>query len=406
MSSHFPTARAGLKPGVAFILVVAALDVMSMGLVMPVLPKLIVELTGSDADAGWWTGVMVALWAGMQFLVSPLIGALSDRFGRRPVVLLSTLGLAADWALMALAPNLWWLAVGRLLGGATSSSFTAVFAYMADITPPGERARAYGLVGAAFSAGFVLGPALGGMLGHSDPRLPFWVAAALSGLAFLWGLLVLPESLPRERRAPFSLRRASPFGALYMLSRPGLARLATVNFLVYFAHHLFSSVFVLYVARRYGWDTWDIGLVLALAGALDIVVQSTIVGPMSKRIGERGTMLTGLVCGAFGIACMGLAPTGAWFVAAIVLNATWGLAMPTTQALMTSRVAETEQGQLQGANNSVGAVAGILSPIAFGWAYGMTVDTFPGAAFVAAACLLFIAAAIGRGVAARAAAAA
>ena len=406
MSSSSSATSAPLRPGVAFILVIAALDVMSMGLVIPVLPKLIVEVTGSDADAGWWMGVMMALWAAMQFVFSPLIGCLSDRYGRRPVILISAAGLAADWVLMALAPNLWWLVVGRMLGGITSSSFTAVFAYMADITPPEGRARAYGLVGAAFSAGFVLGPALGGILGASDPRLPFWIAAGLSGLAFLWGLFVLPESLPPARRAPFNIRRANPFGALRLLAGAGLPRLASVNFLVYFVHHLFGVVFVLYAARRYGWGTFEVGLLLAFAGALDVVVQSAIVGPLSRRFGERTTMLIGLVGGAAGVACMGLAPSGAWLTAAIVLNATWGLAMPTTQALMTSLVSEREQGRLQGANNSVGAIAGVASPLLFGSVYGATAADWPGAVFLGAALLLLVAAAIGLKVAARATASA
>ena len=181
------------RPAIAFVLVTAALDVMAMGLVIPVLPILIEEFAGSASTAGWWNGVMVALWALMQFVFSPIIGSLSDRFGRRPVILISIFGLAVDWVLMALAPNLWWLAVGRIIGGITSSSFTAVYAYLADIIPPEGRAKAYGLVGAAFSAGFIAGPALGGVLGEWGPRTPFWVAAALSALAFLYGLFVLPE---------------------------------------------------------------------------------------------------------------------------------------------------------------------------------------------------------------------
>lgn len=402
MSPSSPATSASLRPGVAFILVIAALDVMSMGLVIPVLPKLIVELTGSDQHAGWWMGVMVALWAAMQFIFSPLIGSLSDRYGRRPVILVSAAGLAADWVLMALAPNLWWLVVGRILGGITSSSFTAVFAYMADITPPEGRARAYGLVGAAFSAGFVLGPALGGVLGQGDPRLPFWIAAGLSGLAFLWGLLVLPESLDPAKRTRFNIRRANPFGALRMLSGRGLPRLAGINFLVYFAHHLFGVVFVLYAGRRYGWGTFEVGLLLAFAGALDVVVQSAIVGPLSRRFGERATMLAGLLFGAAGVAAMGLAPSAPWLIAATVLNAAWGLAMPTTQALMTSLVSEREQGRLQGANNSVGAIAGVASPLLFGWLYGLTAASAPGAVFFGAAALLLLAAAIGLKVAARA----
>jgi multidrug resistance protein len=210
--------RSGFSPAIAFIFVTAVLDVMAMGIVIPVLPALVEEFTGSNASAGIYNGLFVTLWAGMQFVFSPIIGSLSDRFGRRPVILISAAGLAADFALMALAPNLWWLAAARILGGITSSSFTTVFAYMADITEPEKRARAYGLIGAAFSAGFVAGPLIGGVLGEFGPRIPFWAAAGLSSLAFLYGLFVLPESLSPDKRMAFSWRRANPFGALRLSS--------------------------------------------------------------------------------------------------------------------------------------------------------------------------------------------
>lgn len=391
------------RPAVAFILVTAMLDVMAMGIVIPVLPTLIEEFAGSNASAGVWNGVLVALWAAMQFLCSPIIGSLSDRYGRRPVILISTAGLAADWVLMALAPNLWWLAVGRMLGGITSSSFTAVYAYMADITPPEGRARAYGLVGAAFGLGFVAGPALGGVLGEFDPRLPFWVAAGMSGLAFLYGLLVLPESLPVERRMAFSWRRANPLGALRLLrSHPELAGLASVNFLLYFAHHVFSAVYVLYAGHRYGIGSFEVGLMLAAAGLLDMAVQGGLVGPVTKRLGDRTTMLVGLVGGAFGLFAMGVAPTPELFALALIPNAMWGLAMPTLQAMMTRRVSESEQGQLQGANNSVASIAGVGSPLFFGWVYALSIASLPGLSFVIAAAILLAAAAMGVVVARRA----
>ncbi len=386
---------------IAFILVTALLDIMSMGIIIPVLPSLIETLSGSSSAAGIWNGVFVALWAVMQFLCSPVIGSLSDRFGRRPVILLSVAGLAADFVLMAIAPNLWWLAVGRILGGITSSSFTSVFAYMADITPPEERARGYGLIGAAFSAGFVAGPLLGGVLGEISHRAPFWAAAGLSGLAFVYGLLVLPESLPPERRMAFAWSRANPFGALRLLrSHPDLSSLAVVNFLLYFAHHLFSAVFVLYAGDRYGWGAWQVGTLLAMVGLLDMGVQGLLVGPVVKRLGDRRTMVTGLAFGAIGIACMGLAPTGWLFVAAMLPNALWGLAMPTIQSLMTVRVSESEQGQLQGANNSVGSIAGIVSPLFFGSIYALSVGQAPvlpwiGSAFYIAALVLAAAALLG-----------
>lgn len=397
MSDPAPVRRAAI----AFILVTALLDIMAMGITIPVLPPLIEQMSGSSQRAGLWNGLFITLWAAMQFLFSPIIGSLSDRYGRRPTILISCAGLSADFVLMALAPDLWWLAAGRILSGITSASFATTYAYMADITPPEGRARAYGLVGAAFSAGFIAGPLLGGVLGEISPRAPFWAAAALSGLAFLYGLAVLPESLPADRRMGFAWSRANPFGALRLLrSQVELGRLATVNFLLYFAHHLFSAVYVLYAGHRYGLGTLEVGLLLAAAGALDMAVQGALVGPVVKRIGDRATMLIGLVGGAAGIAAMGIAPTGWWFAAALIPNALWGLAMPTLQALMTARVSESEQGQLQGANNSVASIAGIVSPLFFGWIYALTIApgldaALAGTAFLLAALVLLAAALLG-----------
>lgn len=399
MSSYFARGR---QAAIAFIIVTAALDIVTMGIVIPVLPVLIEEFTSSNARAGVINGVFVAIWALMQFVASPVIGSLSDRYGRRPVILLSTAGLALDGVLMALAPSLWWLALGRIVAGITSSSFTTVFAYMADITAPEQRARAYGLIGAAFSGGFVAGPLLGGLLGEWSPRAPFWGAAVLGGLSFLYGLLVVPESLPKERRMAFSWHRANPFGALRLLrSHRDLAGLATVNFLLYFAHHLFSAVFVLYAAYRYGWGAGEVGALLALVGVLDMLMQGVAVGHVVKRLGERRTMVLGLLGGSVGIACMGLAPGGVWMVAAMLPNALWGLAMPTLQALMTQRVSASEQGQLQGASMSVASMAGVLSPLFFGAVYAASVGPapllpFPGTAFLIAALVLLAAALLGR----------
>jgi DHA1 family tetracycline resistance protein-like MFS transporter len=398
MSILHPKAR---RAALAFIFVTAVLDIVAMGIVIPVLPHLIEEFVGSNARAGLLNGVFVALWAGAQFLASPVIGSLSDQYGRRPVILISCAGLAVDYALMALAPNLWWLAVGRLIAGVTSSSFTTIYAYMADITEPAKRARAYGLIGAAFSGGFVLGPVMGGFLGEFGPRVPFWVAGALSGVAFLYGLFILPESLPVERRMKFSWRRANPVGAMMLLRRHAeLAGLAVVNFLLYFAHHVFSAVFVLYAGLRYGWGPWQVGALLALVGVLDMIVQGVLVGPISKRFGDRATMIFGLFGGTVGIALMGWAPTGVAFIIAMLPNALWGLAMPTLQSLMTRRVGEDEQGQLQGANMSVASIAGVLSPLFFGWIYSISTEAdspihLPGLAFYLAAIVLLMAAGIG-----------
>ncbi|WP_292083327.1 MULTISPECIES: TCR/Tet family MFS transporter [unclassified Brevundimonas] len=371
MSLHHPKVR---RAAIAFILVTAVLDIVAMGIVIPVLPHLIEEFVGSNAQAGLLNGLFIALWAGMQFLASPVIGSLSDQYGRRPVILISCAGLAADYVLMALAPNLWWLAAGRLIAGVTSSSFTTIYAYMADITEPEKRARAYGLIGAAFSGGFVLGPVLGGFLGEFGPRVPFWVAGGLSGVAFLYGLFILPESLAPEKRMKFSWGRANPVGAMMLLRRHAeLTGLAIVNFLLYFAHHVFSAVFVLYAGLRYGWGPWEVGMLLALVGVLDMIVQGVLVGPVSKKLGDRMTMILGLCGGTLGIALMGWAPTGVAFIIAMLPNALWGLAMPTLQSLMTRRVSESEQGQLQGANMSVASIAGVASPLFFGWIYSVSV---------------------------------
>ncbi len=389
------------KAAIAFILVTAALDIIAMGIVIPVLPILIEEFTGSNARAGMINGVFVALWALMQFIASPVIGAMSDQVGRRPVILVSAAGLAADYVLLALAPNLWWLALGRILSGVTSASFTTVYAYMADITAPEHRARAYGLIGAAFSAGFVAGPLLGGVLAEWSPRAPFWVASALSGVAFAYGLFILPESLPLERRMRFSWRRANPFGAMRLLrSHPELSGLALVNFLLCFAHYVFTAVFVLYTSHRFGWSAWQVGAVLALVGGLDMLVQGVLVGPVVRRFGNRATMVFGLFGGAVGIACMGLAPTSMLFTLSMLPNALWGLANPPLLSLMSQRVSPSEQGQLQGANMSLASIAGVLSPLFFGAVYAFTVGPdapvpYAGTALLIAAFVLFAAAVIG-----------
>lgn len=390
------------QAALAFILITACLDIVAMGLIIPVLPQLIEQFVGSNAQAGVWNGVFVALWAAMQFLASPVIGSLSDQYGRRPVILISCAGLAIDYVLMAVAPNLWWLAVGRIVAGITSSSFTTVYAYMADITEPEKRARAYGLIGAAFSGGFVLGPVLGGFIGELGPRAPFWTAAVMSGLAFLYGTFVLPESLAKDKRMKFSWKRANPVGSLILLRRHAeLASLATVTFLLHFSHHVFSTVFVLYAALRYGWGPWEVGLLLAMVGAMDMVVQAGLTGRIVDRLGDRRTMIVGFMGGTVGLAMMGWAPTPWVFIAAMIPNAFWGIAMPTLQSLMTRRVGEDEQGQLQGATMSVGSIAGVMSPLFFGWIYTQSVGEgaripHPGLAFFVAAAVMLAAILIAR----------
>ena len=389
-------------PAIAFIFVTVVIDVLAMGIVIPVLPKLIETFEGGDtARAAETFGVFGTAWGLMQFLFMPVIGALSDRFGRRPVILLSCLGLGLDFFLMALAPDLNWLFVGRVISGITAASFGTAFAYIADVTPPEKRAAGFGMVGAAFGLGFVIGPALGGILGQHDPRLPFWVAGALAMVNVAYGFFVLPESLPKDRRSPYSWKKANPVGALVLLrSHPELSGLATTSFLTQLAHVVLPSVTVLYMGYRYGWNELQVGLVLAGVGVCSIIVQAGLVKRVVAVLGERRALVVGLAFGAVGFSIYGLAPIGWVFLTAVPIMALWGFATPAIQALMTRRVEPTEQGQLQGAISSLTALAGLVGPAIFTQVFAAAIAPgarmhFPGAPFIAAAAMLVLAAAIG-----------
>jgi DHA1 family tetracycline resistance protein-like MFS transporter len=389
------------KAALAFIFVTVVLDVLSIGIIIPVLPKLIEQFSGGDtAQAARAIGVFGMAWAFMQFFCSPILGALSDRYGRRAVILLSCFGLGLDYLLMALAPTLAWLFVGRLLSGMFGASFATAHAYIADVTPVEKRAGAFGIMGAAWGLGFVLGPALGGLLGEHSPRLPFWVAAALSLVNALYGFFVLPESLPPDQREAFSWRRANPLGALRLLrSHRELSGLAAVNALYWTAYHALPSVFVLYVGLRYGWSAQTVGLALAAVGVANVIVQGVLVRRIVARIGERRALLLGALAGAVGYLLYAFAPTPALFVLAIPVFAFIGLFTPSLLALMSRRVSPSEQGQLQGANGSISAITGLYGPglFAFTFAYFITPQhglQLPGAPFLLAGLILFAAAAL------------
>jgi DHA1 family tetracycline resistance protein-like MFS transporter len=368
---------------------------LALGMMIPVLPRLVVAFQAGDSAAAAETfGLFGTVWALMQFVFSPIQGALSDRFGRRPVILLSNLGLGLDYILMALAPNLGVLLIGRIISGICAASISTSFAYIADVTPADKRAGSFGIVGTAFGVGFVLGPAVGGLLGGIDLRLPFWGAAALSLLNFLYGLLVLPESLPVDRRVAFTWGRANPIGSLILLrTYPRLLGLASVSFLHNLAHVALPSVFVLYASYRYGWDERAVGLTLAAVGACSAIVQGALVRPIVARAGERRALLIGLGCGALGFAIYGVAPTGAVFCAGVPVMALWGLAQPSLQALVTRRVSPSEQGRLQGALSSLQGVAGLIGPGLFTLTFASAIAAgsgaeLPGAPFLLAALLL------------------
>ncbi|RRN78752.1 MFS transporter [Pseudoxanthomonas sp. SGD-10] len=397
IASHRRTAA------LVFIFVTVLIDVLSFGVIIPVLPHLVQEFTGGDlAAAAHWVGIFGMVFAAVQFLSTPVQGALSDRYGRRPVILVSCLGLGLDFVVMALSTSLGMLLVARIISGVASASFTTANAYIADVTPPERRARSYGMIGAAFGLGFVVGPMIGGWLGGIDLRLPFWFAAGLALLNFLYGVFVLPESLPPERRtARFDLAHANPFGAMVLLrSYPQVFGLAAVVLLANLAHYVYPSVFVLFAEYRFAWGPREVGWVLAGVGVMSIIVNALLVGRVVRGLGERRTLLLGLGCGVTGFAIYGFAGTPWLFLLALPVSALWALASPATQALITRQVGPEAQGRIQGALMSLVSLAGIVGPVLFTSVFALFIGErapahLPGAPWLLAALLLGAAFAVG-----------
>jgi len=390
------TAPPGRQASFGFIFALALMNSISFGIMIPILPNLIREMTGGDtAAASEWNVVFATAWGVMQFVCGPLLGMVSDRFGRRPVLLLSLFGLGVDFLFMAFAPTLWWLLLGRLLNGATAASFSTANAYLADVTPPDQRAKVFGWMGSAFSFGFIIGPTIGGVVGEYDLRLPFLVAAALTFANFFYGLFVLPESLPPERRAKaYDWGRANPLGSLRLLrSRLGLLPLAGVGFLFQLAHMVLPTIFVLYTTHRYGWTPGFLGITFFITGVLGVFVQMFLVGPTVARLGERRTLLLGLAAGALGFIWFGAAPIGWVYLLGAPIFALSGFIMPGLQGLMTRRVEPFEQGQLQGANQSLTGIAAVAGPPVFGlvFAWSLREAHPPGLAIYLAGGLLALA---------------
>ncbi|MGB8260014.1 MAG: TCR/Tet family MFS transporter [Terracidiphilus sp.] len=382
------------RAALGFIFVTVLLDMLAFGIIAPVLPRLILEFLASNvARTSETMGLFVSTWALMQFFFAPVLGILSDRFGRRPVILLSNFGLGLDYVIMAWAPTLGWLFVGRVLSGLTASSMPTANAYLSDVLSPEKRAKAFGIFGAAFGVGFVLGPALGGWLGAINPRLPFWVAACFSLANAFYGFFILPESLPKEKRATsFKWKKANPLGSLRLLrSHHELFGLATINFLGYLAHEVYATVFVLYATARYGWTQEQVGGSLAVVGVATMVVSAGMVGWCVRRFGERVSLFAGLVGATVGFVIFGAAPVGWIFLAGVGVNALWSLASAPSQALMTRRVSPSEQGELQGALGSLRGMAMIVGPGMFSATFAFFMvpgRLFPGAPWYLAAALL------------------
>lgn len=351
----------------AFILVTVFIDVLGIGIIIPILPELVKEFVGgTTAEAGRWYGVIAATYALTQFFFAPLLGALSDRFGRRPIILVSLFGLGIDYVILGFAPSIGWLFLGRIIAGVMGASFTTANAYIADVSGPDDRARNFGLIGVAFGLGFIFGPALGGVLGEIHLRLPFFGAAALALINWLYGFFVLPESLPPEKRGKFSWSKANPVGSLVVLrTYPLVAGLAVSFIFIGLAQRGLEVVWVLYTGHRFGWDESTNGLSLALVGFMAVLVQGGLVRPVVKRFGERRAILFGLTVATFAFLGYGLAYEGWMMFVVIVVGSLGGLAGPSIQGLIAGTVNPDDQGKIQGAITSLMSLTAIFSPLIF-----------------------------------------
>ena len=383
----------------AVVLSVVYIDMLGMGLAFPVLPRLIAQFRGGDvSQASYIYGWLASAYALMQFLMAPLLGSLSDRYGRRPVILLALVGMGINYMLLAFAPTLWLFALGRMIAGACGATFSVAGAYLADVTPPEKRAQSFGLIGAAFGAGFITGPALGGLLGGVDLRLPFLVAAGLSLADFVFAYFALPESLAAENRRALDWRRCNPIGALREIGRYGsVLGLMLVFVLAVFANRVAEMTWVLFTGYRFGWGPTETGLSLAMVGVMFVVGQGGLVRVIVPRLGERRAILLGLAVSAVICTLYGLVPQG-WMVFPVMALGIfgWTIAQPAVQALMSQAVPANEQGLLQGALASMTNLTSIAGPPIWTGLFGYFVSPaapviVPGAAFFAASLVFVIA---------------
>ena len=391
------------KASLVFILAVVVIDMLGIGLVYPLVPRLIEGFLGGDmAQTSYVYGFLVAIYAAMQFIFAPVLGSLSDRYGRRPVILIALVGLAVDYLVLAFAPNLWWFIPARIISGICGATFTTAGAYMADVTPPEKRAQNFGLIGAAFGFGFIIGPAIGGFLGDMDVRLPFLVAAGLTFVNMLFGIFVLPESLKPENRRKFSLKQANPVGALIAITRHhhAIITLLMIVALASLAVAVGQVTWVLYTTYRYGWGPFETGLSLMAVGVVFIVGQGVMTRVVVKRLGERRTAFLGLTVAPIAYVLYGLAYEG-WMIYVIMLLGLigWTVAGPAVQAMISRAVPANEQGLLQGAMGSINSLAGIVGPPLWNGLFGYFVSPaapfiLPGAAFFGAAIVMLMALAL------------
>ncbi len=404
------------KPALGFIFVTLFLDILGIGLIVPILPKLVQQLGGGDiAAASHPVGALGAIYALMQFLFAPVLGSLSDQYGRRPVILIALAGSALDYLLLAFAATLPWFFIGRAISGLSGANITAATAYIADISPPEKRAANFGIIGAAFGLGFIVGPLLGGLLGDVNLRLPFLVAAAVTGANWMYGFFCVPESLDAQHRRPFSWRRANPVGSLVALRKNELAfGLAVSLFLLNLGVFCVHSTWVLYTGFRYDWQPRQVGYSLAVVGITAAIVQGGLARMIIPKLGEVRSIIVGNLFSALALIGYGTATRG-WMIYVILpFGAFGGIGGQSAQGLVSKSVGPTEQGAIQGAVTSLGSIAGFLAPIIATSLFGYFVDSrrstpIPGVSFYLGALLVFGALAVamrtirrhGAGIAAR-----
>lgn len=385
------------QAAIPFILITILIDVLGIGLIVPILPELIVQMSGGETSAGSSIyGIFIAVYAAMQFLFAPILGALSDRFGRRPVLLVSLLGAGLDYLLMAMAPTLWLLFVGRVLAGITGANLTVANAYIADVTKPEDRAKNFGLIGAVFGIGFIIGPAMGGFLGSIDLRLPFYAAAGIALLNWLYGYFVLPESLDTTNRQPFSIGHLNPLRAFATLARyPVVLGLTFTLVCTYLSQNILQSTWVLFTGYRFNWGPLENGFSLTLLGLLTAIVQGGLIRVLLPRLGERRAIVTGMVISTITMTAYALVSQEWMLYAAMVVGSLAGIAGPAIQGLVSGSVSATQQGTVLGALASVASLTGVVGPLLgtqlFAHFTAPDIATpVPGVAFMAAAVLSFI----------------
>ncbi len=380
-----------------FIIATVVLDTIGIGLIFPVMPDLMAEVThGTLSQAAKWGGVLTASFAVMQFLVGPIVGNLSDRFGRRPILLISLVVMVLDYVVMAMAQTIWLLLAARIVAGIAAATHSTASAFIADISAPDDRAKRFGLIGAAFGVGFVAGPIIGGLVAGIDPRAPFWVAAGLAAANLVFGFLVLPESLAPKNRRKFSLARANPLASFAAIKRlPGLNRLLLVSFIYALTFNVWPSIWSYYGKAAFGWNASWIGLSLAVFGIFSAVVSATLVAPMIRRYGERKTATIGMVVEVGSYGFYGFATSGLLALVFTPWAAFGGVTGAALQAMLSRATPVDQQGELQGINSSLNALAMILAPLVMTWIFGIFTAPdapvfLPGAPFLLSAALMVV----------------